>query len=140
MKKDIVDLIKAQGNQACVMMPDIMSIPAIDLGEVTINESIDRIDLSEGQKQQFMDFLDKYEDSSRFWLLCELAGAGVHIKLLMSLGLKNEATPGFSASLYASNSINAVLNEPILIQIYVVSYIKDEEYGKRVFFGVKNLK
>lgn len=29
MKKDIVDLIKAQGNQACVMMPDIMTPPLL---------------------------------------------------------------------------------------------------------------
>lgn len=135
MKKDIVDLIKAQVNQACVMMPDIMTPPTIDLGKVTINEGEESIKLSTDQQQQLIDFLDKYKDSDRF--LLEFKSLDGHYKLSMTRGSKKIEGP-VNLSLYASNPVNQTLSEQVTIDIFVVTFLKTEEM-QNVIFGVKTL-
>lgn len=134
MKKDIVDLIKAQGNQACVMMPDIMDIPAIDLGDLVPKEGIN--ELKADQKQRLIAFLDKHKNSGRFWL--EFANGDIRFKILMT---QTELTTKFSDEIYAyaSSPINETFGDTVTITIYVITLAKIEE-TQDLIFGVKTLK
>ena len=138
MKKDIIDLMKEQGNQACVMMPDIMTPPAIDLGEVIINAGVESIELSTDQKQQLIGFLDKYKNNSLF--LLQVKRSSVHYKLLMAHSSGFEDS-GFNFSMYASNPVNITLSgeEQVSVFIFVITLAKKEEQ-RDVFFGIKTLK
>lgn len=139
MKKDIIDLIKEQGNQACVMMPDIMTPPAIDLGEVIIDAGVESIELSTDQKQQLIGFLDKYKNNSLFLLQVNMPSVSVHYKLLMAHSSEIEDS-GFNFSMYASNPVNITMSdEQVSICIFVITLAKTEEQ-RDVFFGIKTLK
>lgn len=133
MKKDIVDLIKAQGNQACVMMPDIMDIPAIDLGYLVPKEGIN--ELNADQKERLIAFLDKHKNSGRFYL--ELANGDIHFKILMT---RTELTAeSGEIYAYASSPISETLSDEVIITIYVITLLKMEE-TVYVLFGLKTLK
>ena len=137
MKKDLIDLIKEQGNQACVMMPDIMTTAAIDLGEVIIDAGVESIELSIDQKQQLIGFLDKYKNNSLF--LLQFKKPSVHYKLLMAHSSEFEDA-GFNFSMYASNPVNVTLSEEqVSVYIFVITFVKKEEQ-RDVFFGIKTLK
>ena len=136
MSKDIVDLIKAQGNQACVMIPDIMDIPAIDLGETTIKDGIN--ELSADKKQQLIDFIYKHKNSHKFWL--EFNEDGLEQKILMT---RTEYTTEFGEIYaYASSPINFVLSEgtTVDIGIYIITVFKYGEDEAQLVFGLKQLK
>ena len=133
MNKDIVDLIKAQGNQACVMIPDIIDTPTIDLGEAGIIEGVENIELNTYQKQQLIDFLDKHKNNSIF--LLEFKSQEAQLKLLTTCTSKIE---GDAFSIYVYTSFPSG-NADGSVNICVITVSKVEG-ATDVAFGVKQLK
>ena len=136
MNKDIVDLIKAQGNQACVMIPGIIDTPSIDLGKVTINEGDENIELSTDQKQQLIDFINKHENNDI--LEVKITASGVPFKMLMKRNThyKNAST---ISNIYAANPVSNTFGDLVTIYIFVITFLKAESITN-VIFGVKQLK
>lgn len=110
--------------------------PAIDLGEATINEGVESIELSTDQKQRLIDFLDKYKNNSLF--LLEFTSLSTPFKLSMTRSFETEEG-SINLSTYASNPVNATASEQVIIYIFAITLLKTEEQ-LNVFFGIKALK